>query len=340
MLTRKFLCLLLLPGFVLLAAPSESWARKQYMEQFKLLYPKLAEKENITCATCHPNKKTKRQRNAYATELQKHVGKKNQRDTDAIVEALKKVAAKPSTIPGKTFAALIAEGIPPDGFRSIFNGESLEGWDGDPKLWNVEDGAITGTTTDDAPIPANTFLIWKAGKVADFELQLEYRIVNGNSGIQYRSFMLPDGGKWAVGGYQADFEAGKRFSGILYGEKFRGILANRGLKTELHRTDGKFEVRRVGTVGKSDEIQAKILHEDWNQYHISARGFHFVHRINGVITCECTDLDEKMRRADGIVALQLHRGPAMKVQFRNIRLKVLPPQAAGKQEQKKAAGAK
>ncbi|MGH7201629.1 MAG: 3-keto-disaccharide hydrolase, partial [Planctomycetaceae bacterium] len=210
-----------------------------------------------------------------------------------------------------------------DGFQPIFDGRSLEQWDGDPNLWRVEDGAITGRTTDEDPIEHNTFLIWRGGEVGDFELKLEYRIDGGNSGIQYRSFEAPDQ-KWVVGGYQADFEAGDRYSGILYGERFRGILADRGQKTELVREDGKFKVNVTDTFGDSKEIQTKIKKGDWNEYHVIARGFHFIHMINGVKTAECIDNDEQMRRKTGILALQLHRGPAMKVQFRNIRLKRLP----------------
>jgi len=211
-----------------------------------------------------------------------------------------------------------------DGFVSIFDGQSLEGWDGDPKFWSVKDGAITGQTTPDNPTRGNTFIIWKGGDIGDFELQLQYKIVGGNSGIQYRSFVLPNpADPWRIGGYQADFEAGDRFSGICYGEQFRGILADRGEKTELVRVDGKFEKKVVGSVGNSDEIGQRIKKEDWNDYHIVARGFNFIHKINGVTTCEVTDNDEQMRRANGLLALQLHAGPPMTVQFRNIRLKKL-----------------
>jgi type 1 glutamine amidotransferase len=123
-----------------------------------------------------------------------------------------------------------------------------------------------------------------------------------------------------VGGYQGDFEAGETYSGILYGERFRGILANRGQKTIIGE-NGKPQV--VGSVGESQEIQSKIKKEDWNAYHITAKGFHFVHKINGVTTAESADEDTDKRRAKGILALQLHAGPPMKVQFRNIRLKRL-----------------
>ncbi|TWU06103.1 PVC-type heme-binding CxxCH protein [Stieleria varia] len=215
-------------------------------------------------------------------------------------------------------------GAAEDGFVSLFDGKTLENWDGNPKFWSVQDGTITGQTTADNPTKGNTFLIYRGGEFGNFELRFEYKIIGGNSGVQYRSFE-PDAEnqKWVVGGYQGDFEAGDTYSGILYGEKFRGILANRGQKTELVRNDGKFTVKVVGSVGESAEIQSKIKKEDWNEYSITADGFHFVHKINGVPTAECTDNDTEQRRDSGIIALQLHAGPPMKVQFRNIRLKKL-----------------
>ena len=118
-----------------------------------------------------------------------------------------------------------------DGFRSIFDGKTLDGWDGDKKRWTVVDGAITGSNTADDPLKSNTFLIWDE-KVSDFELQLKIKIVGGNTGIQYRSQRLPDDG-YVIGGYQADFDAAGKWIGILYDEKGRGILAKRGQKVTI-----------------------------------------------------------------------------------------------------------
>ena len=206
------------------------------------------------------------------------------------------------------------------GFVSIFDGKTLKHWDGNPKLWSVRDGAITGQTTADNTIEENNFIIWRGGETGDFELKLDYRIVGGNSGIQYRSFEVEDK-RWVVGGYQADLEAGDNYSGILYGERFRGVLAGRGQKTVIEE-GGKVKI--IGSVGDSDAIQAKIKKEDWNSYHIIARGNQFVHKINGLITCEVTDKDSAAR-SKGILALQVHVGPPMVVQFRNIRIKNLAP---------------
>jgi len=207
------------------------------------------------------------------------------------------------------------------GFQTIFDGKTLDGWDGDPKFWRVEDGAITGETTKANPTKGNTFIVWRGGKTADFELKIEYKILSHNSGIQYRSFELPQG-KWRIGGYQADLEAGDKFSGLLYGEKFRGILAPRGEKTVI---GDNHKPKKVGSVGNPEELQKLIKKQNWNEYHIIARGFHFIQKINGTVMSECTDEDTKMRRKDGLLALQLHAGPPMKVQFRNIRLKQLKP---------------
>ncbi|MEX2215533.1 MAG: PVC-type heme-binding CxxCH protein [Phycisphaeraceae bacterium] len=203
-------------------------------------------------------------------------------------------------------------------WKSIFNGKDLTGWDGDKKFWSVEDGAITGTTTKENPTSGNTFIVWTDGETGDFELSLEYKIINGNSGIQYRSFNLKKDDPYRIGGYQADFEAGNTYSGILYGEAFRGILANRGQITVIEE-NGKPKV--TGKVGESAEIQAKIKKEDWNTYKIVAKGFNFKHYINDVQTIECTDEDTDTRKATGLLALQLHAGPPMKVQFRNIKIK-------------------
>ncbi len=217
-----------------------------------------------------------------------------------------------------------------DGWQTIFDGKTLDGWDGNPDFWRVEDGTITGQTTADKPTKGNTFIIWRKGETADFELKLEYKIVGGNSGIQYRSFEVPDN-KWVIGGYQADFEAGDTYSGINYGERFRGILAGRGEKTVIG-TDHKPKV--VEKIGDTKEIQTKIKKEDWNTYHITAKGFTFTHKINDVTTSICTDEDTEQRRAKGVLALQLHAGPPMKVQFRNIKIK----QAKSKDSASGAAG--
>ncbi len=208
-----------------------------------------------------------------------------------------------------------------DGFKPIFDGKTLEGWDGNPKFWRVEDEAITGQTTRENPTKGNTFIVWRRGDVDDFELKLQFRMIGGNSGIQYRSWEEPEKwGKWVVGGYQADVDAGNAFTGANYGERYRGMLANRGQRTTI---GDDHQPKVVGQVGDSGELAGVIKKEDWNDYHIVAKGFQCIQKINGRVMCELTDEDTAARRRSGIVALQLHAGPPMKVQFRNILLKRL-----------------
>ena len=205
---------------------------------------------------------------------------------------------------------------------ALFNGTSLDGWEGKPDFWGVQDGAIVGLTTKEKPTKGNTFLIYRKAPVGDFELDLDYRIAGGNSGIQYRS---KDHGDFVVGGYQADFESGPNFSGILYEEKGRGILANRGERTTI-AADGK--KAQGEPIGKAEELQKAIKPGEWNHYRIVAQGPKLQHFINGQLMSETIDQEENKRAVEGVLALQLHAGPPMKVEFKDIKLKKLPP--AGK----------
>ena len=204
-----------------------------------------------------------------------------------------------------------------EGFRSIFNGKDLSGWDGDSAFWSVKNGAITGQTTPDNPAKENTFLIWRDGEVDDFELRLSYRVINGNSGVQYRS---RDMGSWHVGGYQADLESGAQWTGGLYDEQGRGVLAARGQKT-LIDANGEKDTEQVGD---ASELLRSVKKDDWNDYAISASGTHLIHKINGRVMCEVIDNDAAKGARSGIVALQIHAGPPMTVQFKDLRLKRLP----------------
>ncbi len=212
------------------------------------------------------------------------------------------------------------------GFTRLFNGKDLTGWDGNPKLWSVKAGAITGQTTAENPAKGgNTFLIWTNGTVADFELRCSFRLVPGdsqgfaNSGIQYRSKVV-NPANWVVHGYQADMEAGPTYTGILYEEGGRGIMAVRGEKVVWDK-DGKKQV--VGSVGNAAEIEASIKKGDWNDYIVIAHGNHLQEFVNGKQTIDVVDEQEAKRAMSGVLALQLHAGPPMMAQFRNIRLKKL-----------------
>jgi hypothetical protein len=228
----------------------------------------------------------------------------------------------------KTFAilaalTLVTPVLAAGGTKKLFNGKDLTGWNGNPKLWSVKGGVIQGQTTAENPTKGNTFLIYTNGEFGDFELRFSYRIEGGNSGVQYRSKVV-NADNWVAGGYQGDFEAGKTYSGILYDEAGvaggRGIMAQRG-ESVVWDEDCKKQV--VGSVGKSDEIQAKIKAGEWNDYVIIARGKQLMHQINGVKTVEVTDNCEAKRLKKGILALQLHAGPPMLVQFKDIRIKEL-----------------
>lgn len=210
--------------------------------------------------------------------------------------------------------------------KKLFNGKDLSGWVGDSKFWSVKDGAITGKSTPDNPVPYNTFLIWKGGEPDNFTLTLQYKMTPGddknytNSGIQYRSKVLDDK-KFIVGGYQADFEYGKNFSGILYEEKGRGILAKRGQQVLITKGKNpkKPKIEVTGKTEDSKKIQAAINKDDWNEYKIVADGNHVQHFINGMLAVDVTDETAEAPK-DGVIALQMHRGAPMQVQFKDIIL--------------------
>jgi len=215
-------------------------------------------------------------------------------------------------------------------WRWIFNGKDLAGWDGDPRLWTVKDGVIRGETTEKNPTKGNTFCIWRGGRLEDFELKLRFRIHNGNSGVQYRS-KEPD--KWRITGYQAEVENNQGKVGFLYHEGGRGWLVNVG---DFMVIDEKGEKKVVSNVNDQKElIEAGYYKEkDWNEYHIICQGNHILHYLNGFQTMELIDNDRvtnpddvKDRKGsirEGVLALQIHAGPPMLVEFKDIRVKKLP----------------
>jgi hypothetical protein len=221
--------------------------------------------------------------------------------------------------------------------KEIFNGKDLKGWEGNPHVWSVEDGAIVGRTTAEKPIKNNTFLIWKDGTVDNFRLELEYQIEGGNSGVQYRSKVI-EPAEWIVGGYQADIDSKPVYTGIMYEERGRGILTKRGEHTRISRK-GKTEVESFGDAA---ELQQSIHAGDkWNKYVIEAIGPRMRHTINGKLMSATVDKSEKDAAKDGVLALQVHTGPPMTVRFRNIRLKKLDAPAADEHHQHEdEAGAK
>lgn len=203
--------------------------------------------------------------------------------------------------------------------EELFNGKDLSGWKGHLDHWSVEDGAITGRSTTEKPLTYNTFLVWE-GEVENFELKLRYRIQGGNSGIQYRSQLI-DAEKFIVGGYQADIDSQKRFTGINYEERGRGILAERG---QIVAIDAQDKLQVVGSTGDSDALIAQVKDDDWNEYRLVAKGSTLQHYINDKLMSEVQDPASAKAASKGVIALQLHTGPPMKVQFKDLRLTRLP----------------
>jgi len=217
---------------------------------------------------------------------------------------------------------LIANGAVAEeaGFKPIFDGKTLNGFKApDMSYWSVLDGAITARSTQQHPVKTNQFLVWQWGQLDDFELKLKYRISGtpaANSGVQIRSRVAEDG---HVVGYQADIDLAGNWAGALYDEHGRGMLAARGQKTIIG-SDGKMTRTPIGD---SDSLFTSIKKDDWNEYHIIARSEHIILKLNGKVTAEVIDNDRKQRELSGVLALQLHSGPPMTVQFKDIRLKRL-----------------
>jgi len=203
------------------------------------------------------------------------------------------------------------------GFERIFDGKTLQGWSGDPKLWSVQDGAITGVTTDEEPLEYNKFLIWD-GEVENFHLRAKVRLIGkSNSGIQYRSKHLKNEGEYVVGGYQCDIHPKAENNGMLYHERGRGIVAKHGQQVIVDNAGEKWI---TGTTGPIQPIKL----EEWNTFEIIAIGNKLVHKLNGNVCAEIIDHHQEGRLMKGVVALQVHRGPAMRVQMKNVELKRLP----------------
>ena len=224
-----------------------------------------------------------------------------------------------------------------DGFTSIFDGKTLDNWEGDPTYWRVENGNLVGEITPETVLKSNTFIIYKAGEPADFELKLEFKISeNGNSGINYRSEQL-DTIPFALRGYQADIDGKHRYTGQNYEERKRATLAYRGEKAAIssqENADAPESLRNnvqknawqsrevLESLGHSDSLKAKI-NTDWNEAHLIIKGHRMQHFINGILMSEVIDKDSINRKASGKLGMQVHVGPPMTVAYRNIRLKQL-----------------
>jgi hypothetical protein len=214
------------------------------------------------------------------------------------------------------------------GFESIFDGTSLKGWDGDPAFWKAEGGAIVGVSTEANAVKENTFVIYQT-ELADFELKLEYRMNSTNSGIQFRSTRVPPGGegrgavtgKWVLKGYQADIDFNNQFTGMIYEERGRGFLMQRGQAVYIG-ADGVS--KQIGQLERNaDELKALIKANEWNTVHLIARGNVITNVVNGHVTAFLVDDDAKGRAMKGFLGFQIHTGPPMKIEYRNIYVKKL-----------------
>lgn len=211
------------------------------------------------------------------------------------------------------------------GFQQIFDGRTMTNWDADPAFWRVDTGALVGETTAANPLRENTFAIWQGGEPKDFELKIEYRISSTNSGIQIRSQRLPQGGtiagRWVLKGYQADIDFANQYTGQIYEERGRGFLAMRG---QIAYVTSAGAVQVLGALQRSaDDLKAAIKSGDWNQVHLIARGTLIVQILNGQASSVLIDDDPKGRALGGLIGFQIHVGPPMKIEFRNVWLRTL-----------------
>jgi hypothetical protein len=210
------------------------------------------------------------------------------------------------------------------GFSSIFDGKTFSGWEGNPRYWRVQDGNMVGEITPETIIRSNTFIIWRDGTPADFELKVEYRITaGGNSGINYRSVVVPDAvtpeNKFAMRGYQCDIDGKNSYTGNNYEEKGRLFLAVRGQVTHV---TGTRKPVVLSTLGENNEL-AKLISSDWNSVHLIVRGNVLMHSINGRLMSITIDDDATGRTLKGLIGVQVHVGPPMKVEYRGWRIRNL-----------------
>lgn len=217
-----------------------------------------------------------------------------------------------------------ANPVPPlaeTGFKPIFDGQSLKGWDCDPAFWKVADGVMRGETAADRQPKQNIFCIWKEGSPADFELKLQYKLTGelGNSGVQYRSVELPNVARWVLKGYQADIDGKQQYTGQIYEERGRGFLTLRG---QISYVPTGAKPGSIGATGDNAALKTALKSEDWNDMHIIARGNTIIQLINGQVMSVLIDDDTVNRKMDGLIGIQLHvtKG-AMTIEARNIRLK-------------------
>lgn len=212
--------------------------------------------------------------------------------------------------------------------QALFNGKDLTGWDGDTRLWSVKNGVIHGETTKEVAAKGNTFIIWKDGALKDFDLRLSFRMnAANNSGIQYRSRHITDGkvnNAWVVRGYQHELRNEKKLPNtpcFIYDEGGkRGRMCLVGERV-VWTAEGKKDVKETFLTQEAFDKLMRL--DDWNDVVIIGKGKNIKHYLNGQMVVDFTDEDSKLALSEGILALQLHAGAPMWVEFKNIRLKHL-----------------
>jgi len=221
-----------------------------------------------------------------------------------------------STVPHPVASAAVTEKPGADGFVTLFNGNNLRGWEGDPQFWSVEDGALTGVT--DGSLKMNRFITWTGSTIRNFDLRVKVKIsAGGNSGLQYRGTSRADLGLDVVTGYQCDIVADNpNYNGMLYEERGRRILSHTGERV-IVAPDGQPWI--IGKIPVKEFAPA-----EWHDFRVLVRGNHHQHWIDGHQTADLIDLDEKGRALEGVLAMQVHVGPPMKVQFKDFKIKHLP----------------
>jgi hypothetical protein len=215
-------------------------------------------------------------------------------------------------LPGEVFQDFFD---PPEGFVSMFNGKDLTGWDGSPTYWKAENGILTGTA--DGTLKYNRFIIWRGGAVKNFEWRAKVRVTpGGNSGLQYRSVERPDLGESVMVGYQCDVVPNRAdYNGMLYEERGRRILAHTGEKVIIDAAGQPWVV---------DKLEVKEFKPgEWHDFRVLVEGNHHRHWIDGHLTVDVIDLDEKGRKLEGLLGMQVHVGPKMTIEFKDLYLKKL-----------------
>ncbi len=222
------------------------------------------------------------------------------------------------------------------GFVKIFDGSTLKGWEGDPAYWRVENGNLVGEITPSTVLKRNSFIIWRGDTPGNFELTLDFRITKaGNSGINYRSEELKDL-PFALKGYQADIDGANRYTGQNYEERGRTTLAYRGENVTIKPQEGsdaqgslQSKIKNnawtdrivTGSLGHSDSLKIRIKSEDWNECRLVVKANRMQHYINGILMSDVTDNDKVNGKVKGLLGVQVHVGPPMKVEYRNIMIK-------------------